>query len=109
MFKWKQGRRATGYLKCHLFSGSWPTFFDCWLLKFPVESFVDMHTDQYSGGKHYRMNITLTTSFQEMVLHGEYIYNSKYIKIFRPDLYKHGLPKVFNRAIYMLSIGWVLK
>ena len=56
LFRWRPGRRNSGYSKMLLAGGrTW----DCWLLRYPVGSEVPLHHDPIPGRRHYRLNITL--------------------------------------------------
>lgn len=110
MLNWECGRQGNGYKKMRLININWPIKFDLYLLKFPINSFVPLHTDPVIKGKHYRLNITLNPSISaSQMIEGRWIYSNRYIKLFRPDLYEHGLTKVLDNTIYMISIGWIKK
>ncbi|NKF49236.1 2OG-Fe(II) oxygenase [Shewanella sp. WXL01] len=108
LFRWQRGRQKTGYDKMLLCGALWPVKFDTYLLKFPQGSEVPPHTDKVKTGKHYRLNIVL----KQAEVGGEFIcanpiYNSKRIKLFRPDICEHQVSKVIKGNRYLLSIGWV--
>ena len=108
LFRWERGRQNTGYDKMLLCGATWPIRFDTYLLKFPTGSEVPPHTDKVQSAKHYRLNIVLKNAKQG----GEFIcatpiFETKRIKLFRPDDCEHQVLKVEKGNRYLLSIGWV--
>jgi len=86
----------------------WPIKFDTYLLKFPEGSEITPHTDKVNSGKHYRLNLILKNAVEG----GEFncndpIFETKRIKLFRPDICEHRVSKVIKGNRYLLSIGWV--
>jgi len=86
----------------------WPLPFDCYLLRFPPQSEILPHTDKVKDGKHYRLNIVLKTAQSG----GDFICNdilfeTKRIKLFRPDVTCHQVTKIVSGVRYVLSIGWI--
>jgi len=108
LFCWQKGRQKTGYDKMLLGGLYWPIKFDCYLLRFPEGSEVSLHTDKVETGNHYRLNIILRNANEG----GEFIcdspiYQSKRIKLFRPDVCAHSVTKVLKGCRYVFSIGWI--
>ena len=108
LFRWQRGRQQSGYDKMLLCGARWPIKFDTYLLKFPLGSEIKPHIDKVDSGKHYRLNIIIKNAHAG----GEFIcqdtiFQSKRIKLFRPDLTLHAVSKVEKGTRYLLSIGWV--
>ena len=98
--KWVQGRQGTGYRKLPLLHGkSW----DSYLIDYPSQAHVPMHTDPVPGKQHFRLNILL---WGEDNFQGQTIFSTKRIKLFRPDIVPHSVEKVSRRRI-VFSVGWV--
>ena len=108
-FRWQRGRQNSGYDKMLLFTLPWPLPFDSYLLRFPEGSEVPPHQDPVHKGRHYRLNIILKAprSGGEFVCASP-IYESRRIKLFRPDACMHSVTRVKGGSRYVLSIGWVL-
>lgn len=107
-FRWERGRQKSGYDKMLLCGAIWPIKFDTYLLKFPKGSEIAPHTDKVKSGKHYRLNIVL----KKAEIGGEFvcanpIFETKRIKLFRPDVCEHQVSKVVKGNRYLLNIGWV--
>ena len=86
----------------------WPIKFDTYLLRFPKGSEFAPHTDKVESGKHYRLNIVLKNA----KVGGEFIcanpiFETKRIKLFRPDESEHQVTKVQEGNRYVLSVGWI--
>ncbi|MGI2175309.1 2OG-Fe(II) oxygenase [Shewanella ulleungensis] len=108
LFRWERGRQKSGYDKMLLCGAVWPIKFDTYLLKFPEGSAIAPHTDKVVSGKHYRLNIVIKNADEG----GEFIcsnpiYETKRIKLFRPDISEHQVSKIVKGNRYLLSIGWV--
>ena len=108
LFRWSRGRQKSGYDKMLLCGAFWPIKFDVYLLKFPKGSEIPPHTDHVKDGQHYRLNIVL----KKADIGGEFIcasplFETKRIKLFRPDISKHQVSKVEKGNRYILSIGWI--
>ena len=108
-YRWRSGRQATGYDKMLLLTAPWPIPFDCYLLRYPDGSEIVAHTDPVSRGRHYRLNVILKAPASG----GEFrcsdpIYESRRVKLFRPDRSPHSVTRVAGGSRYVLSIGWVL-
>ena len=108
LLRWQRGRQDSGYDKMLLCGAYWPIKFDTYLIKFPVGSEIKPHTDKVNSGKHFRLNIVL----KRAQLGGEFIcentlFQSKRIKLFRPDITKHAVTKIEKGNRYILSIGWI--
>ncbi len=101
---WIKGRQNTGYLKCLLSQGKrW----DCYLIKYPVGSFVPHHTDPVvEGFKHYRLNIVLKGEYD--AFSGKTIFRWWKFIFFRPDIMVHSV-FVVKKERLVLSIGWLKK
>ena len=108
-FRWQKGRQGTGYDKMLLLTAPWPVPFDSYLIRYPEGSEIPAHTDPVAKGRHYRLNVILKApqSGGEFVC-SEPIWQSKRIKLFRPDKSSHSVSRVVGGSRYVLSIGWVL-
>lgn len=86
----------------------WPMVFDCYLLRFKQGSEIPPHTDQNDKGKHLRLNVILKQAKKggEFIC-DETIYESKRIKLFRPDLHQHQVTRVIEGSRWVLSVGWL--
>lgn len=110
MVKWIKGRQNSGYDKLLILTGMKPLPFDIYLLRFKKGSFVESHVDEVKTGKHFRLNIILKNAKEGGLLYSEgWILDRKRIKLFRPDIFAHGLSEVEEGTMYILSIGWVCK
>ncbi|MFQ3251552.1 MAG: hypothetical protein ACI9O6_003402 [Glaciecola sp.] len=108
LFRWERGRQKSGYDKMLLCGAMWPIKFDTYLLKFAEGSEIKAHTDKVASGKHYRLNIVIKNAD----VGGEFIcanpiFETKRIKLFRPDISEHQVSKIVKGNRYLLSIGWV--
>ncbi|OZG73545.1 hypothetical protein BTA51_11105 [Hahella sp. CCB-MM4] len=109
LFRWEQGRQQSGYDKMLLCTAMWPLRFDSYLLRFPEGSAIKPHVDEVKQGRHFRLNVVL----KEAGKGGEFIcqnpiFETRRIKLFRPDVSEHSVTKVEKGRRYLLSIGWVL-
>jgi hypothetical protein len=109
-FRWQKGRQGTGYDKMLLLTAPWPVPFDSYLLRYPEGSEVPSHTDPVATGRHYRLNVILKAPRSG----GDFacsapIYESRRIKLFRPDKCSHSVSRVVGGSRYVLSVGWVLR
>ena len=107
---WKEGRQETGYFKCKLAGGRrW----DCYLLKYPVGSYLPDHIDPVDVGReHHRINVVLKRAERGgnfyISQHPRFAdLSKKRIIKFRSDIYRHGLTPVIKGTRYVLSIGWI--
>ena len=108
LLRWQRGRQNTGYDKMLLCGAIWPIKFDLYLLKFPQGSEIPPHKDKIVAGQHYRLNIILKQAQNG----GEFIckdpiFESRRIKLFRPDISEHQVSTVLKGNRYLLSLGWV--
>lgn len=104
---WKPGRRGSGYKKLS-FTNRW---FDFHIIHYPVNSYLDWHTDPVEGKEHRRLNIVLwnATDGGWFFWQGGIdlnIGNERIIK-FRPDIVPHTISKIRKGNRVVLSIGWV--
>lgn len=111
LFRWKQGRQASGYDKLLIATLPWPIPFDLYLLKLPDGCFVPDHKDSVKPGfRHYRMNLILWKSKSGGELISEKtIINWSRLQFFRPDIYTHSATKVKGGSVWILSFGFLLK
>ncbi len=91
-----------------LLTASWPLPFDSYLIRYPEGSEIPPHTDPVSSGRHYRLNIVLKSPRSG----GEFVcatplFETRRIKLFRPDACEHSVTRVVGGSRYVLSIGWV--
>ena len=106
--RWQKGRQQTGYDKMLLAGLPWPVAFDCYLLRFNQGSVIPPHTDKNDKGKHVRLNLVLKQAKQggEFIC-DETLYESKRIKLFRPDLHPHQVTEIKQGTRWVLSVGWL--
>lgn len=90
-----------------LLTARWPLPFDSYLLRYPEGSEVPPHVDPVQARRHYRLNIILRSpaAGDEFVC-DKPIFASRRIKLFRPDMYEHGVTRVIGGSRYVLSVGW---
>jgi hypothetical protein len=110
LWRWQRGRQQSGYDKLLLIASPWLIKFDCYLLRFPEGCSIPPHTDPVSDVRHYRLNIVI----KQAILGGDFIcdapiFESKRIKLFRPDINMHSVTRVEEGSRYLLSIGWIRK
>ncbi len=108
-FRWQRGRQGTGYDKMLLATARWPLPFDSYLIRYPEGSEIPPHTDPVQAGRHYRLNIVLKSprSGGEFVCANP-IFETRRIKLFRPDACEHSVTRVVGGSRYVFSLGWVL-
>ncbi len=111
VLKWIEGRQGGGYFKMALIPNALSEFLkaDAFLLKLNDGCEIKKHKDPaVAGYKHFRLNITLWKSGPEaMYVYGP-IKRFDRIEFFRPDLYEHGMDKIYGNR-YILSFGWLTK
>ena len=109
-FRWQRGRQGTGYDKMLLATARWPIPFDSYLIRYPDGSEIPAHTDPVAIGRHFRLNIVLKSpsSGGEFVCSSP-IFQTRRIKLFRPDACEHSVTRVMGGSRYVFSLGWVLK
>lgn len=105
MFKFTEGRQGSGYFKMCLIS---ILFFDCYLLKFPKDSYIEEHIDPVEPNKkHHRVNVVIWKCSDG----GEFIKNDQPMKsriqYFNPSDDPHSVSKVNNGTRWVLSFGWL--
>lgn len=107
--RWVEGRQGSGYFKLKILESKLFKF-DIYLLKFPVDSYINLHTDPaLPGYKHHRLNIVLKAPKKggTFVLDG--LEQKGRIHKFRPDIQMHNLNRIEEGIRYVLSIGWLKK
>lgn len=88
----------------------YPVPFDMYLLKYPQGSEITSHVDQVKSGKHYRLNIILKNADIGGNFNVEKsIFETKRIKIFRPDISKHSVSKIIKGERILFSLGFILR
>jgi hypothetical protein len=107
-FRWQRGRQQSGYDKMLLLQSLWPLPFDVYVLRFPEGAEIPPHTDPVAKGRHYRCNIVVRRAQEG----GEFvcampIFETRRIKLFRPDACEHRVTRVTSGTRYVLSIGWI--
>ncbi len=109
-FRWRTGRQGSGYDKMLLATARWPIPFDSYLIRYPDGAEIPPHTDPVTTGRHFRLNIVLKSprSGGEFVC-GSPIFETRRIKLFRPDACEHSVTRVEGGSRYVFSLGWVLK
>ena len=110
LFRWRAGRQNPHYKKMFLFGNPFLIPFDVYLLKFEQGSEIQPHQDRVESGRHFRLNLILRHAHAG----GEFqcastIYQSRSVKVFRPDASVHSVSKVMLGTRLVLSIGWVLR
>lgn len=106
---WQQGRQGSGYEKISLLNIQRPFAVDAYIIRYPIGSEIPLHVDPVDKGQHFRLNIVL----RQATVGGDFycektLINTRRIKFFRPDAYRHSVSKVIKGSRYILSIGWVL-
>ena len=110
LFRWRTGRQNPGYRKMLLLANPFLIPFDIYLLKFETNSEIQPHKDTVDSGRHYRLNLILWSAKQGGDFECERtIYEGRFLKVFRPDLYDHSVTRITSGTRYVLSIGWVLR
>ncbi len=107
-FRWQAGRQGSGYDKMLRLTARWPLPFDSYLIHYPESSEIPPHTDPVTAGRHYRLNLVLKAPRSG----GEFrcatpIFETRRIRLFRPDACEHSVSRVVGGSHYVLSIGWV--
>lgn len=110
--RWQKGRQQSGYDKMLLVATRlpfvWLRGFDAYLLRFPVGSHIPPHRDVVESGRHYRLNIVLHLARKGGVFScSDSLFESKRIKLFRPDIAEHAVSEVEAGTRLLLSVGWV--
>lgn len=85
--------------------------FDCWILRYPVGSYIPAHLDDaLFGSEHWRLNAIIQSD-----LNAEFILNNRRIDlrdsdaiIFRPDKHVHSVTEVVETNRYVWSVGVLL-
>jgi hypothetical protein len=108
--RWQRGRQGTGYDKLLLWVNPFLIPFDLYILRFPDGTEVPPHRDPVTARRHYRLNIILKRprSGGEFLCEDP-IFETRRIKLFRPDVSVHAVTKVAGGTRYVLSLGWVLR
>lgn len=107
--KWEPGRQAgCVYRKARLWqigSALLNKWSDCYIIEYPPNAILPMHTDPVKKGRHYRLNIELKGK-------GEFkctkpIFKKWRVALFRPDVSFHGMENgpTIRRV---LSLGFVV-
>lgn len=86
-----------------------PVHFDLYVLRYPKGSRVPAHIDPVAGGRHFRLNLVL----REAARGGHFsctqpLFETRRIKVFRPDLSEHAVSEIEQGSRLVLSLGWVL-
>lgn len=113
--KWEKGRQeGCDYKKLRLWSFRvWKFGFDAYVLKYPPNADLPIHTDPVEKGSHYRFNLPLKGESKFYWLGGDSFLGKRTLWLnttgpilFRPDLCKHFL-RVGNKGCIKLSLGFV--
>lgn len=91
-----------------LATARFPVRFDLYLLRYPVGSSVPAHVDPVDGQRHFRLNLVL----REAKVGGRFIcadpiFETRRIKVFRPDQSEHSVSQIQEGLRLVLSLGWV--
>lgn len=89
--------------------GSLPLAADMIIIKYNDGSFLPEHKDPLDGFNCYRINFTFNTGHGGELKSDKFIFNSKYLKIFRPDANFHSVSKVVNGTRWVFSLGLAVK
>lgn len=108
LFRWKSGRQNTGYEKMLLLINPFLLPFDLYLLRFREGAEIPAHTDPVRDKRHFRLNIVVRKARRG----GEFvcsrpIFETRRIKLFRPDISSHSVTRIEEGTRYVLSLGWV--
>ena len=107
-FRWKAGRQNTGYEKMLLLVNPFLFPFDLYLLRFKPGTEIPTHTDPVSKKRHFRLNIVVRQAQRGgQFVCSEPIFETRRIKLFRPDLSPHSVTKIESGTRYVLSLGWI--
>lgn len=107
--RWKGGRQNSGYEKMLLATSPFPVPFDLYLLRYKEGSYIPPHRDAVKEKRHFRLNIVLKQAKRGGVFKcKDPIFETKRIKLFRPDKSEHSLTEVTKGSRLLLSLGWVL-
>lgn len=106
LWRWNTGRQNTGYDAFPFFITK---FCDAYILRYKTGDWIPTHVDKVTDRKHYRCNIILSFPVGGIFHCEKMILNTKYVKIFRPDLYEHGVTIVQSGTRYVLSLGLALR
>jgi hypothetical protein len=110
LFHWDNGRQKSGYDKMLLCFALYPFKFDVYLLRFPTGSKIPPHIDQVKNGKHFRLNIILKNAKNGgKFICKDPIFETKRIKLFRPDISEHQVTEIIGGNRYVFSVGWIRK
>lgn len=99
--RWEEGRQGTGYRKLRLGQGS---FWDLFLIDYPVGTSIPTHVDPVPGRRHWRANLRL---LGEDTFEGKAAFRLGRLIVFRPDLTPHSVARVSRRRV-LLSFGVAL-
>jgi hypothetical protein len=105
--RWVRGRQETGYERLTLIEGGFLPL-DLHILRYRPGDHIPPHTDPVEFKRHYRLNIILTKAWGGVFRCSNTIFETKRIKLFRPDLAEHSVTMVIHGTRYVLSIGWAL-
>jgi hypothetical protein len=84
----------------------WRFPFDCHLIRYPVGSSNPAHQDRLKTRRHFRMNIVLWAAEGGEFTASQYIFRSRRVNVFRPDIAEHSVSKVTKGTRVVLSFGW---
>lgn len=107
---WEKGRQVGGYLKRKLFCCmSKKLSVDCYLIKYPTNSFIPEHVDPVDGHRHYRFNMVIQKAYSG----GFFVKNGKRqdgnFHFFRPDVDRHAVTKITTGERMVLSFGLAIR
>ena len=107
-FRWRDGRQNSGYEKMLLLTAIWPLPFDLYIIRYKEGSVIRPHRDEVESGKHYRLNVIIKSAKAGGIFNCQStIYESKRVKLFRPDIHEHSVSKIETGSRYVLSLGLV--
>lgn len=107
--KWIPGRQQScPYRKMRLWeigSSQLNLFSDAYLIEYPPNAKLPLHTDAVQKGRHYRLNIELRGRGEFLI--NRCIFRLGPVVLFRPDLEKHGMNNGPTTRL-VLSFGFLL-
>lgn len=107
-FRWKSGRQNTGYEKMLLLVNPFLIPFDLYLLRFKHGTEIPTHTDPVQKKRHFRLNIVVKQAQRGgHFICSQPIFETRRIKLFRPDVSPHSVTKIESGTRYVLSLGWI--
>ncbi len=106
-WRWNLGRQNTGYEIFPFYIFSWS---DAYLLRYTTGTGILPHIDPIKNKRHFRLNIVIWNAASGGKFNCEHmIFESKRIKLFRPDLNIHSVDPIKCGTRFVLSLGFALQ